>query len=357
MRFSRLKIKEIIKETPDCVSISFDIPAEEKEKFEFKSGQYLTFKQDLNGEEIRRSYSICSAPHENELKVAVKKVEGGKFSTFACNSLSAGDTLESMKPMGRFGSKCEKSGANYLFFAAGSGITPIISIIKDLLNKDASASVTLVYGNKSIENIIFQEELEGLKNRYMGRIRIFYILSREVLSEEIYEGRINKDKCEKIGEKLINFSEFDEAFICGPEEMIHQVKEYLIDAGIDQSMIRFELFTTPGQEKKYTPSETNESILSESGKDVTVIIDGINYSFKLEEEGMNILDRANQAGADLPFACKGGVCCTCRAKLMEGQVKMDVNYSLEEDELERGFVLTCQAHPVTDKVIVNFDIL
>ena len=354
MRFSQLKIKEIIKETPDCVSIELEAPAEEKEKFVFKAGQYLTFKELIEGEEVRRSYSICAAPYENKIKVAVKKVPGGKFSTYACDKLKKGESLDSMKPMGRFGSKCEKEGANYMFFAAGSGITPIISIIKDVLKNDQQAEVTLIYGNKSIDHIIFQEEIESLKNIYIGRFRIYYILSREVIGEDIYQGRINKEKCAELGEKLIDFSLTDEAFICGPEQMIHEVKDFLLAENIDPNQIRFELFTTPGQKVQEVEVKP---VVEEEGKDVTVIIDGINYSFKLAEEGMNILDRANQTGADLPFACKGGVCCTCRAKVVEGEVKMDLNYSLEEDELEQGFVLTCQAHPTTDKVIVNFDIL
>jgi len=199
--------------------------------------------------------------------------------------------------------------------------------------------------------------LEALKNLYLGRFRLLYILSREVIGEEIYQGRINKEKCQALGKHLIQFESYDEAFICGPEQMIHDVKDHLTEIDFNPENIRFELFTSPGQAKAEDSSREVQDATEKEGSDITVILDGVNYAFKLPKDGMNILDAANQVGGDLPFACKGGVCCTCRAKVVEGEVSMDVNYALEADELEQGFVLTCQAHPKTEKVVVNFDII
>ncbi len=354
MRFNKLKVKEIIRETPDCVSLEFELPDELSDTYRFKPGQYLTFKHEINGEELRRSYSLCSAPYENKLKVAVKKVEGGRFSSFVTDHLKVGDELELMKPMGRFVSRTEAEDANLLFFAAGSGITPVISIIKDVLHRKPEANVTLVYGNKGFDHIIFREELEGLRNTYLGRFRLFHVLSREVQGEAIFNGRIDLDKCGQFFETgLLNLSTYHEAFVCGPESMIQAVRDYLGANNFDANNIRFELFTSPGEEKKVEKEVTVEASGNES--DVVVVLDGVEYNLKLALDGATILDAASEIGADLPFACKGGVCCTCKARVTEGEVKMDVNYSLEQDEIEQGFVLTCQSHPVTDKVVVDFD--
>src|SRR5690606_21497158 len=355
-RFDSLEVSDIRKETPDCVSVSFRVPEELKEKFVFKPGQYLTVKTTLNGDEVRRSYSICSAPYEKDLRVAIKKVEGGAFSTFANETLQVGQFLDLMKPTGRFVSKFDEDGNNYLFFAAGSGITPVISIIKHILKTQPKSEISMIYGNRGFEHIIFRETIEALKNSYMNRFRVYHVLSREFQGESLYNVRIDEKKCiDFINSPIIDIQHYDEFFVCGPEEMINAVRSTLKSANVEDEKVRFELFTSPGQLK--SEEKTLQKGTDSVGSDVTVIIDGVEHNFKLANDGLAILDAANTIGADLPFACKGGVCCTCRAKLVEGEVKMDTNYSLEEDELEQGFILTCQSHPVTDKIIVNFDIV
>jgi len=350
--FHSLKVKEVKKETPDCVSVSFDIPLELQELFLFREGQNITVRKVFNGEEQRRSYSVCNAPHEKELKVAVKKTPGGVFSSFANDELKAGDILEVMPPTGKFNAK--SSEGNYLAIAAGSGITPVISIIKHTLQMQPQSSFTLIYGNKSRGSIIFFEEIEALKNKYMERFSCINILSRERTDSEINYGRINTDKLEAL-KRLVDFTGFDDAYICGPEEMIFASAAFLEKAGIAKNNIHFELFTTPGQKKASENIKLPED--SDAPKSsITVKLDGRSFDFKLAYKSNNILDAALAEGADLPYACKGGVCCTCRAKLTEGEVHMDANYALEEEELKQGFILTCQSHPLSDKVVVDFDI-
>lgn len=352
VHFHQLKVKAVKKETPDCVSVSFAVPAEVQELFAFKEGQNITIKKNINGEELRRSYSLCTAPHENELKVAIKKVEGGLFSAFANDVLAAGDVLEVMPPSGKFNSK--NAAGNYLAIAAGSGITPVISIIKHTLQTQPQTSFTLIYGNKSRGSVIFFEEIEALKNKYMQRFVCVNILSRERTDADINYGRINVDKLEAL-RQLVDFKSFNDIYICGPEEMIFSAAAFLEEEGIAKPNIHFELFTTPGQ-KHSTVKE--QQVAEDAGpkSKITVKLDGRSFDFDLSYKSDNILDAALQQGADLPYACKGGVCCTCRAKLVEGKVHMDVNYALEEEELAQGFILTCQSHPLTDKVVVDFDV-
>ncbi len=351
--FHTLKIKEVKKETTDCVSVSFLIPEELKEMFVFKEGQNITIKKNINGEELRRSYSVCNAPFENELKVAIKKTTGGLFSTYANDDLKAGDVLEIMPPTGRFNSKTTEG--NYLAIAAGSGITPIISIIKHTLKTQANSSFTLIYGNKSRGSIIFFEEIEALKNKFMERFTCVNILSRERTDAEINYGRIGTEKLEGL-QHLINFKTFNDAYICGPEEMIFASAAFLEEQGMPKGNIHFELFTKPGEKKL---AITNKQLAEEDAgpkSNITIKLDGRTFNFDLAYKADNILDAALQQGADLPYACKGGVCCTCRAKLLEGKVHMDVNYALEDDEVAQGFILTCQSHPLSEKVVVDFDV-
>ncbi len=356
VHFHKLQVKEVRQETPDCVSIAFLIPENLKPGFLFEQGQNITIKKEINGEEIRRSYSICSAPFENELRVAVKKVDGGKFSGFANSLLKAGDELDVMPPTGKFNTilKAENE-KQYLAFAAGSGITPVISIIKTTLQTEPASSFTLVFGNRGRHSIIFFEELEGLKNKYLHRFNFINILSREKTDTPINSGRIDVEKLTALN-RLINYKATDEFFICGPEEMIFCVKEFLEATGIEQKKIHFELFTTPGQ--KISSVMNRESLVKSDGPSskITVKLDGRSFDFDLGFNGETILDAALKQGADLPFACKGGVCCTCKAKLLEGEVEMDVNWGLEHEEVEQGFILTCQSHPITEKVVIDFDI-
>jgi len=356
IHFHPLKIKEVRRETDDCVSLLFEVPDEFKEKFAFRQGQSLTMRTNLNGEEIRRTYSICSSPLDNEWRVAVKKVEGGIFSSHANDQLRKGDVLEVMPPVGKFYTELHPSTKkNYLAFAAGSGITPVLSIIKTTLLTEPNSSFTLIYGNRSRTSIIFKEELEALKNKFIDRLTIHHILSREVTDAPIYHGRINADKCEALFNKLVDIDTIDESFICGPEEMIFSVKKFLEAKGVDKKHIHFELFTTPGQKTYEGSKQQEKSIDTGPTSKIKIKLDGILFEFDLSQKGETILDAALKQGADLPFACKGGVCCTCRAKLVSGDVQMEVNYGLEEEEIEAGFILTCQSHPTTPEVFVDFD--
>lgn len=356
-RFYQLKVKEVRPETADCVSVAFEIPQELQESYRFAPGQYLTFRSNMNGGEIRRSYSICAGPSDNELRVAIKKVDGGKFSTYANDTLKAGDILDVMTPMGKFSpKKTDAATKHYLAFAAGSGITPIMSIMKSVLETEPGSRFTLVYGNRNRNTIIFREQIEALKNLYMERLSVYHIMSRELMDVPLFNGRIDAQKCTDFCKTLIDIQSVDEAFICGPEDMILSVRQQLVDLGMDSTNIHIELFTSPDQ-----PKETHEKWVAEHNSDansmskVSITLDGITFDMELAYNGDSILDAALKHGADLPYACKGGVCCTCRAKVTEGAVDMEVNYALEKDEVEKGFVLTCQAHPKTDRVVIDFD--
>lgn len=356
IHFHKLSIKEINKETSECVSVSFDVPEELKEIFRFKQGQSLTIRSFINGEEVRRTYSLCSTPLENKWRVAIKKVDGGLFSTLANEQLKKGDTLEVMPPVGKFYVELNPANKkNYLAIAAGSGITPVISIIKTTLHTEPKSRFTLVYGNRSRSSIIFFEELEAIKNKYLDRFNFINVLSRERTDATVNFGRINQEKLIELS-KLVDYALMDDIFICGPEEMIFCIKAFLEQKGIDNKKIHFELFTIPG-EKKSTVSRTQTGDNSGPKSKITIKLDGRSFDFDLSlKNDTPILDAALQQGADLPFACKGGVCCTCKAKLIEGEVTMDVHWGLEEEEVEQGYILTCQSHPKTERVIVDFDI-
>ena len=297
----------------------------------------------VNGEEIRRSYSLCSAPHEEEWRVAIKQIEAGKFSTFANNELKIGDSLEVMTPTGNFHLESNASNKkSYVLIAAGSGITPIISIAKTILEKEPNSDVTLFYGNKGFGSIIFREEVEALKNKHMNNLRVVHILSRESLGNAIQKGRIDDEKIEKLYDAFLKNTEIDEVFVCGPEAMIHSVRDKFKGYVKNPKNIHFELFTT--SEVVAPKKESNEPKIASN---VTVIMDGDALELAM--------DSAYKAGGDLPFACKGGVCCTCKAKILEGTARMDINYALEPDEVAAGYILTCQAHPTSEKLIVSFD--
>lgn len=356
IHFHPLTVKEVRRETADCVSVLFEVPLSLEKDFAFKQGQSLTMRVILNGEEVRRTYSLCSCPLDEEWRVAIKKVEGGLFSSYANELLKPGDQLDVMEPVGNFYTELDPSHKkNYLAFAAGSGITPVISIIKTTLAKEPGSNFTLVYGNRSQKSIIFFEELEGLKNTYMDRFNLIHILSRERMDATINSGRIDPDKLKAL-DKLVDYSSTDEFFICGPEEMIFCIKDFLEANGIDKKKIHFELFTSPG-EKKRVASSKKQVVSGGPQSKITVKLDGRSFDFDLSlTSDTPILDAALAQGADLPYACKGGMCCTCKARLLEGEVSMDVHWGLEEEEIEKGFILTCQSHPKTERVVVDFDI-
>ena len=350
-KFYPLVVSDILKTTADCSVIEFDVPEELDEQFDFSAGQYLTLKAIINGEEVRRSYSLCSSPLDGSWKVAVKKIEDGRFSSFANDILKVGDTLEVMPPNGRFSRPISDTPKNYVAFAAGSGITPIFSIIKTHLAKEPESTFTLFYINQSVQSMILREEIEGLKNIYLNRFELYHFLTKEERDAPLFNGRIDLKKLEQISNLLIDINSIDDYFICGPTEMIFMIRDFLIEKGIDEKKVHFELFnTTSGGKKKKVIDETNTDL-----SQVAVINNGTKINFTMNQGGENILDAALRNHADLPFACKGGVCCTCRAKLIEGEVNMEVNYALEEEEVEQGYILTCQAIPKTKNLVVDFD--
>lgn len=352
--FHPLIIKDVVRETKDAVSVSFDVPDELKEAYSFTQGQHLTLKEMLEGEEVRRSYSICSAVGEPDLRIAVKKIAGGKFSNHANENFRPGAVIEVMEPQGRFFTPLLPENAkHYLAVAAGSGITPIMSIIKTILKTEPSSRITLVYGNRNVSGIIFLEALEDLKNVYPDRLNIMHILSREHQDVELFNGRIDAEKCAALFGSVIDVAKLDEAFLCGPEQMIHAAEAALEAQGMDKSHIHFELFITEAAKNAGLAPPAIEDI--GPTRQVAVVLNGRRSDVEMTEEGKSILDAALMQGLDLPYACKGGVCSTCRAKVVTGEVRMDINYALEDDEVAEGFVLTCQSHPLSDDVVVDYD--
>lgn len=351
-QFHSIQISDIVKTTPDCSVVTFDISDELKEAFAYKQGQYLTLKADIKGEEVRRSYSLCSSPIDDQWQVAVKKIEDGRFSTFVNDVLKVGDTLEVMSPNGRFFTEVNpEKKKRYVAFAAGSGITPINSIIKTHLNQEPDSTFSLFYLNQSVQTMILREEIEGLKNQFLGRYELYHFLTKEMRDAPLFNGRFTEEKLQTISEKIIDFKSVDEFFICGPTEMIFMIRDFLYAQGVEESKVHFELFGTPTKTVKKKVLDVNNKDVS----DVSIITNGIRVSFKMTQNGENILDAAMRNNADLPFACKGGVCCTCKAKLIEGVAPMNVNYALEKDEVEQGYILTCQAIPKSSKIVVDFD--
>ena len=353
LHFYLLSVGEVRQETTDCVSLRLQVPEELKEVFRFQQGQHVSIKKTIDGQELRRSYSICSSPLDGELRIAIKKIEGGLFSGFANKQLKAGDSLEVMPPAGKFNSPLQPNQKKqYLGIAAGSGITPIISLIKTTLATEHYSEFTLIYGNRQRSSIIFFELLEQIKNQYMERFSMTHVLSREKTDSPLNFGRINQEKLQEMS-RLICFENFDEVFICGPEEMTETAIAFLENKGVDRKKLHAELFTSASPAKK-AAKKTDPGTTAVSK--VSIRVDGrqLEIEMPLREE-QTILDAALKQGADLPYACKGGMCCTCKAKLIEGEVAMDVHWGLEEEEVKQGFILTCQSHPKTEKIVVDFD--
>ena len=350
--FYSLIVQEVKRETEDSVSILFDVPADLKGKFEFIQGQYITLRTEIDGEGIRRSYSICSCPYGKELRVAVKQIPNGKFSTYANTTLKVGDKIDVMPPLGSFYTDInEQNEKNYAAFASGSGITPIMSIIRATLKVEPKSTFNLFYGNRTMETILFNSDLEELQADYPNRLHVYHVLSRDSDVEHKFRGRLSAEKCREYHNDLVDLTSLDEVFLCGPEEMIFEIKDTLVEIGVAEAAIHFELFTASKPKAIDEDAPTTEGINAQ----VEVLVDGESYHFELSENGDTILDAAMAIDADVPFACKGGVCCACKAKVMEGSVKMDVNYALDEEELAEGYVLTCQSHPTSTKVTIDFD--
>jgi ring-1,2-phenylacetyl-CoA epoxidase subunit PaaE len=352
-RFHRLAVDDLRRETADAVSLTFAIPKDLAGDYSFSPGQYLTLRTTMDGEEVRRSYSICSGPDDDELRIAVKKVDGGAFSSWAADELKAGDQLDVMTPTGRFGVAAAPDEARtYAGFAAGSGITPVLSIVKGALAREPNSRFFLFYGNRSTAGMLFREALEELKDRFIDRLSVFYVISGEEQDIPILHGRLDAEKVRVLLRALVPAAQVDHVFICGPTGMSEEVEATCRELGIDEARIHVERFVSEfggkPRAKKPVPADAPPKATA------ALIIDGKRREIPVVE-GEAILDAALRAGVDLPFACKGGMCSTCRAKLVEGKAEMEVNYSLEPWELKAGFILTCQARPCSERVVVDYD--
>ncbi|MEN8927683.1 MAG: 2Fe-2S iron-sulfur cluster-binding protein [Flavobacteriales bacterium] len=348
--FHTLTVKEVAKIATDSVSITFDVPKDLQNEFIFKEGQYITLKQTINNENVQRAYSIWRAPFENQLAVLVKKVENGIFSTYANDTLKAGDSLEVMTPQGNFVPNLSPENAkHYTLFAAGSGITPIYSILKQILKTEAESTIDLFYVNKTKESAAFRNEIAELSSD-SSNLTVHSLYTKESSGDTNFDGRINKGKLElmkQLGVLNVNSFEF---YLCGPEQMIMDSKEYLISQGAPDASVKFELFTASAEGKEVEI----ETDFQEANIHIVIDDDDFEYTYNMSKSD-NILDEGINQGLDLPYSCKGGVCCTCRAKVLEGTAKMKINYALTEGEVEDGYILTCQAIPTSSSIKVSFD--
>lgn len=324
--------------------------------FDFIQGQYLTFKQDFDGEELRRSYSICAGKDDGVLRVGIKRVEGGSFSNWANETLKPGDTMQAMPPMGNFHTQIDGNAENqYLAFAGGSGITPVLSIIKTTLQHEPKSRMTLLYANKSVATIMFREELEDLKNIYMGRLNVIHILEDDAQEIDLFTGRIDAKKCEALFNGWVDINAVDMAFICGPEPMMLGIVQALKSHGLKDEQIKYELFAS-SQIGRAKQKEMSKRVSDSAAKtQATVTIDGTTRVFQMPKGGQSVLEAAVQNDMDAPFSCKAGICATCKAKVIEGEVEMHANHALEDYEVEQGYVLTCQCYPLSDIIVVDYD--
>lgn len=354
--FYQLEVQDIYKDTADTSVVTFAVPEHLHETFTFRQGQHLTLKAIINGEDVRRSYSLCSSPLDNKWQVAVKQIPEGKFSTYINQEVKQGDVMEVMAPSGHFGVDSKPNEAkNYLFFAAGSGITPVLSMLKTHLEQEPQSTCKLFYVNRTAKSIIFKEALEQLRNTYFGRFEIFYFLTKEQRDIELFNGRFDDEKMEVLTKVFIDIPDTSEVFLCGPEQMVQYVSTYLINKGLPEELVHYELFVTGLSEEDKARAERLAQQQVE-GVEVVIVDGGKEFHFTMTDEYDNILDAALGAGADLPFACKGGVCSTCKCRVEEGNIEMKMNYALEELELKQNLVLSCVGVPTTDKIRVNFDV-
>ena len=352
-RFHPLTVTDVHKTIRDAVVVSLAPP--EGADFDFTQGQYLTFRREFDGEELRRSYSICAGLDDGTLQVGIKRVEGGAFSTWANDQIKVGDTLEAMPPMGKFHTELDADAArHYLGFAGGSGITPVLSILRTVLTREPQSRFTLVYANRAVSTIMFRAELEDLKNTYMGRVNVIHVLEADAQDIDLFTGRVDEEKCAQLFTRWIDIASVDTAFICGPEPMMLGIAASLRAHGLTDQQIKFELFgsSQPGRAKKQAIA--SDAALAGAMTQATVTMDGATRSFKMPRD-MSLLDAALDNAMDAPFACKAGVCSTCRARVTEGEVEMLTNHALEDNEVADGFVLTCQCYPLTDTVRFDYD--
>ncbi|HLH40358.1 MAG TPA: 1,2-phenylacetyl-CoA epoxidase subunit PaaE [Bryobacteraceae bacterium] len=352
--FYPLLIRAVEPETAEAIVVTFDVPQPWRELFRFTQGQHLTLRARIGGEEVRRSYSICSAVQDQTLRVAIKLLPGGVFSQWAAANLKAGATLEVMPPAGHFYVPlAAENRKHYAAFAAGSGITPVLSILKTTLIAEPRSSFALFYGNRTSESILFRDELADLKDQFLGRFQLAHVLTREHQECELFNGRLTPEKCEMLLNRLGCAADLDAIFICGPQQMAEALARKLKAMGVPESRVKIELFSAAAAPPK--PTVTAPAAAAIGDCEVTLTADGRQRSFTMARGGESILDAALKRGIELRYSCKSGVCATCRSKLIAGQVEMDVNYSLEPEEVRRGFVLTCQSHPLTNQVKLDFD--
>ena len=350
-RFHRLRVAEVRRETPECVSLKFELPDELASEYRFTQGQHLALRATLGGEELRRSYSVCSGCDDGELRVAVKKVPGGRFSVWANESLKPGDAIDVMTPEGRFFTPLDPAHEkHYVAFVAGSGITPVLSLICTTLAREPKSRFTLVYGNRRQASAMFHEALEDLKDRYLARFALYNVFSREEQDIELFNGRLDGSKTQAFLSTLIPADTIDEAFVCGPSTMIEVVEQALLEAGVPRAHVHVERFGVPTSSMP-PPIDDTEAAQARIG----IVIDGVRREIDFHPGQHSILEAGRAAGLDLPYSCKGGMCSTCRGKLLEGQVKMAKNYALEPHEVKAGFVLTCQSYPLTERVLISYD--
>lgn len=353
-RFHSLAVAGVDHQTRETIVVSFDVPPDLRDTFHFVQGQHLTLRTDIDGQDVRRSYSICSAVQDSDLRIAIKRNPGGLFSNWANDNLKPGMSIAVMPPMGHFNTPLQaEQDRHYLGFAAGSGITPLLSIIKTTLLAEPKSRFTLLYGNRATSSVIFREELADLKDTYLERFNLVYVMSREQQDIELFNGRITGEKCDALFQHWINLEDVDVAFICGPEQMMHAVAAALEKHGMPKEKIKIELFAASIPKHEHHPRPA--AVLGSGLCEVTVIMDGRGASFTMEKDKESVLDAGLRQGLDLRYACKGGVCATCRCKVVEGEVEMDANHALEDYEIARGFVLSCQSFPVTEKLVVDFD--
>jgi ring-1,2-phenylacetyl-CoA epoxidase subunit PaaE len=353
-KFHSLPIERVERETRDAIAVTFAVPEPLREQFRYIQGQHLTLRAKIGGADVRRSYSICSAVQDDALRIAVKRSPGGVFSTWANEGLKAGDVIEVMPPLGHFNVPLDTAARrHYLGFAAGSGITPLLSIVKTTLATEPRSRFTLVYGNRASGTVMFKEELAALKDLHLDRLNLVHVLSREAQDIELLHGRIDRAKADALLAQWVPLADIDFAFVCGPEGMMDAVVAALKSRGFPEAKIRIERFAA--SIPKHTHVEPTTPPPGHTECEATVTIDGATRTFVLEKGKENLLDAGLRNGIELPYSCKGGVCSTCRCRLIEGEVDMDVNFALEDYEVARGFILACQSYPVTDEVTVTFD--
>lgn len=354
-RFHALTVTDVVSDTRESVVVTLQPSQSDEDIFRFTQGQYLTFRRDFDGHEVRRCYSICAGTEDGKLQVGIKKVEGGAFSCWANENMRPGDVVEAMPPRGSFNAPIAPNEArSYVGFAGGSGITPILSILKTVLTREPHSRFTVVYANRQISSIMFREELEDLKNRFLGRLQIIHVLKSDAQDTDLFAGRVDENKLEELFETLIDSQEIDLAFLCGPHGMMETVRQGLETAGVAPECIKQELFKSDQPGRLPQSARVIENAGQAKEADLKLTLDGVTREIHMEP-GETILEAAHRNSIDAPYSCCAGVCSTCRGKLLEGEVEMAANHALEDDEIRDGYILTCQSRPMTKTLVLTYD--